>query len=93
MAAAYPEKWAAIAPICGRGEMANANKIKHIPCWSFCGDKDRTELVEACRGMTKALQAAGGSPRYSEYPHVGHNSWDPAYVNRVYYSVWPAVPN
>ena len=25
------------------------------------------------------------SPRYSEFPYVGHNSWDPAYVTLELY--------
>ena len=86
VAAAHPNKWAAIAPICGRGDPETATKIKHIPCWAFCGDKDKSALVEANRTMIKALQAVGGMPRYSEYPHVGHNSWDSAYVTPELYT-------
>jgi predicted peptidase len=29
--------------------------------------------------MIAALKAAGGHPKYTEYPGVGHNSWDKAY--------------
>lgn len=36
--------------------------------------------------MIKALKAAGGSPRYDEYPGVGHNSWDRAYANAELYT-------
>jgi hypothetical protein len=28
--------------------------------------------------MVRALRRAGGTPRYSEYRGVEHNSWDPA---------------
>jgi predicted peptidase len=79
LAAAHPDRWAAIAPICGGGNVKNAEKIKDIPCWCFCGDKDG-KLTDACRDMVKALKGAGGEPRYSEFPFVGHNSWDPAYA-------------
>jgi predicted peptidase len=85
LAAAYPEKWAAIVPICGGGDPANVEKIKHIPCWCFCGDKDGAKLVENCRTLTKALKDAGGPTRYSEFPYVGHNSWDSAYVTPELY--------
>ncbi len=40
LATALPDKWAAIAPICGGGNPKMAEKIKHIPCWCFHGDKD-----------------------------------------------------
>jgi predicted peptidase len=85
LAAAHPDKWAAIAPICFGGDPSTAEKIKHIPCWCFCGDKDNPKLLEGCRTMVKALQAVGGAPRYSEYPYVGHNSWDSAYVTPELY--------
>ncbi len=85
LAAAHPQKWAAIVPICGGGDPATATKIKDIPCWAFVGDKDNPKLVEGMRGMIKALQAAGSQPRYSEFPYVGHNSWDSAYVTPELY--------
>jgi predicted peptidase len=82
LAAALPDKWAAIVPICGGGAPDVAAKIKHIPCWCFVGDQDRPEST---RAMIKALKEAGGEPRYSEFPYVGHNSWDPAYATGELY--------
>ena len=38
-------------------------------------------LPEAARQLKKA----GGEPRYTEYPFVGHNSWDSAYVTPELY--------
>jgi predicted peptidase len=85
LAAAYPERWAAIVPICGGGDPESAEKIKNIPCWCFVGDKDSPALVKGCRNMIESLKKAGGEPRYSEYPFVGHNSWDSAYVTPELY--------
>jgi predicted peptidase len=31
------------------------------------------------RSMIDAIKAAGGSPTYTEYEGVGHDSWTPAY--------------
>ncbi len=75
----YPDKWAAIVPICGGGDPKEAAKIKNIPCWCFHGEADKAVNVQRSRDMIEALKAAGGMPRYSEYPGVGHNSWDKAY--------------
>jgi predicted peptidase len=36
--------------------------------------------------MIKALEKAGGHPKYTEYPEVGHNSWDRAYGSSELYS-------
>jgi predicted peptidase len=85
LAMAHPSKWAAIAPVCGSGDTSMADKIKHIPCWAFCGDQDKP-FIEPNRNMIKALKAAGGNPRYTELPFVGHNSWDCAYVTPELYS-------
>jgi predicted peptidase len=85
LAAAHPNKWAAIAPVCGSGDLSTADKIKHIPCWAFCGDQDKP-FIEPNRAMYKALKAAGGNPRYTELPFVGHNSWDCAYVTPELYT-------
>jgi predicted peptidase len=78
-AAAYPERFAAIAPICGGGNPKSAAKFKDLPCWCFHGDADKTVSVEKSREMIAALKKAGGNPKYTEYPGVEHNSWDRAY--------------
>src|SRR5437870_7644864 len=78
-AAKYPERWAAIVPICGAGNPAQAEKIKDIPCWCFHGAADPTVKVESSQNMIAALKAAGGHPKYDEYPGVGHDSWVKAY--------------
>ena len=80
LAVKYPDRWAAIVPICGGGDPKQAEKIKHIPCWCFHGDADKSVSVDQSRKMIEALKAAGGKPKYDEYPGVGHNSWDKAYV-------------
>jgi predicted peptidase len=92
LAAKYPNRWAAIVPVCGgagvreRDPMKRmaaiqrlAEKIKDIPCWCFHGDADPAVNVEQSREIIKALKEAGGKPKYTEYPGVGHNSWDRAY--------------
>ena len=85
LAAAHPECWAAIVPICGGGNPKAADKIKNIPCWCFHGDADAAVKVDLSRNMIKALKDAGGKPRYDEYPGIGHNSWDRAYGNPELY--------
>jgi predicted peptidase len=80
LAAAFPERWAAIAPICGGGDPKTAEKIKHIPCWCFHGDADKAVNVSQSRNMIEALKKVGAEPHYTEYEKVGHNSWDRAYA-------------
>lgn len=86
LAAAYPDRWAAIAPVCGGGDPATAEKIKGLPCWAFVGDQDNPRLVAGVRDMVTALEKAGGKPRFQEYKWVGHDSWDPAYATNELYT-------
>jgi len=85
LAAKYPDRWAAIVPICGGGDTKAAAKIKDIPCWCFHGDADPAVNVDRSRAMIKALKDAGAEPKYTEYPGVGHNSWDKAYATKELY--------
>jgi predicted peptidase len=79
LAIAHPDRWAAIVPICGRGDTSKAATIKDLPCWCFHGDADQAVNVKGSREMIEAIKKAGGDPKYTEYPGVGHNSWDKAY--------------
>ena len=58
-----------------------ARHIGSIPVWMFHGDSDPSVPVEQSRHMAGALKAAGALDfNYTEYPGVGHNSWDKAYA-------------
>jgi lysophospholipase L1-like esterase/poly(3-hydroxybutyrate) depolymerase len=75
----FPESFAAGVPVCGGGDPAHAKDIAKLPIWTFHGGKDKAVDIEQTRRMVAALEKAGGHPLYSEYPTVGHNSWDNAY--------------
>jgi predicted peptidase len=79
LATARPERFVAVAPICGRGRPEDAARFKSLPVWSFCGDADRDQTVLGMRTMTDALTGQGATARLTEYLGVGHNSWDRAY--------------
>jgi len=79
LAEKYPDRWAAIVPVCGGGDPDKAKDIKDIPCWIFHGDADTAVPVDRSRKMFQALQDAGGKPKYTEYAGIGHNSWEMAY--------------
>jgi len=80
----YPEKWAAIVSICGRGDIPSiTSKLKDTPVWAFVGDQDQAATVQFARDVTAALKSAGSTRvRYTEYPGVPHNSWDAAYAEK-----------
>ena len=81
-----PDRFAAAVPICATGGIAigvtaeeRGRKFAQLPLWIFHGDADDTVPVDVSRTMVKALKEAGGNPKYTEYPGVGHYSWDRAY--------------
>jgi predicted peptidase len=74
-----PDRFAAIAPVCGRGDTSQAVKIAHLPIWCFHGEADRVVPDAGSRSMIEAIKEAGGHPKYTEYPGVGHDSWVQAY--------------
>lgn len=79
LAAKYPQRFAAIAPICGYADPEIAPAVSHLPVWCFHGSADKAVPVDQSRKMIHALKATGASPKYTEYKRVRHNSWDRAY--------------
>lgn len=57
-----------------------ARRIGKTPVWMFHGDADDAVPVQEARNMAAALKAAGADFKYTEYPGIGHNSWDKAYA-------------
>ena len=81
----FPKKFAAAVPICGGADEAQAPAIAKVPVWVFHGGADEVVKTVRSRNIVAALKAAGGSPKYTEYPGVGHNSWDKAYATKELY--------
>ena len=79
IAAAHPDRFAAVVPICGRGKPEAAATLKDRPVWTIVGDEDSDRTVRNTREMVAALRAVGAKPKLTEYRGIGHNSWDRAY--------------
>ena len=85
LAAAHPEKFAALAPICGGGNPADAAKLAKLPIWVFHGAKDPVVPLKRSEEMVEALKAAGGDPKFTVYPEAQHDSWTETYNNPEFY--------
>ncbi|MBN8627504.1 MAG: prolyl oligopeptidase family serine peptidase [Planctomycetes bacterium] len=79
LAGKQPEAFAAVAPLCGGGDLADAPQFANLPTWAVHGLLDDVVSVETSRRMIQALRAFGATPRYTELPEVGHDCWTPAY--------------
>ena len=80
-----PDRFAAAVPICATDLLVQTDGVKRgeifaqFPLWIFHGDADKVVPVETSRKTVKSLRDAGGDPKYTEFPGVGHDSWDLAY--------------
>lgn len=81
----YPEKFAAIAPICGGGMPWMAFRIKDIPIWAFHGAKDPVVPIQRSEEIVEALKKIGGNIKFTIYPEAGHDSWTETYNNPELY--------
>jgi predicted peptidase len=85
LAAAYPDRFAAIAPICGGGNPEDAASIAQLPIWVFHGAKDEAVPIKQAEEMVAAVEKAGGKVKFTVYPDAGHDSWTATYNNPELY--------
>ncbi len=85
LAEAYPDRFAAIAPICGGGDPKQAGRLKDLPIWVFHGAKDTTVPLKRSEDMVQAVKDAGGDAKLTVYPDAGHDSWTETYNNPELY--------
>lgn len=77
----HPGLFAAAVPVCGGGDPSKADAIRRLPLWAFHGDRDTVVPPAASRDMIEALTKVGAKhARYTEYPGVGHDSWNKAWA-------------
>ena len=76
LACEYPEQWAAIAPVCGGGDLKLLPRLAEMPVWCVHGEADDVVPVEYSRVMAAELNRFHGRCRYTELKSWGHNSWE-----------------
>jgi poly(3-hydroxybutyrate) depolymerase len=79
LAIKYPEEFAAIAPICGGGDIALTWKIRNIPVWCFHGVLDNIVPPSGSENMVRETARFNPNVRFTLYSDKAHNSWDTAY--------------
>ncbi len=90
LATLYPERFAAVVPICGGGPWFlgfpdRVCALKDVPVWAFHGAKDDTIPLRESELMVTTLKACGGNVRFTVYPDAGHDSWTQTYDNPELY--------
>ncbi len=79
-AEAFPDMFAAIAPICGGGMPWCAGCLT-MPVWAFHGTEDNVVLPSNSIDMINSMRRSGRTQnvKLTMVDGVGHNSWDYAY--------------
>lgn len=85
-AAAASDRLAAVAPLCGGGEPSRAGQLAGMPIWAFHGERDDVVPIEATLQMIDAVEKAGGHPKVTMYPDLGHGICDYTYRQPELYS-------
>ena len=97
LAALAPERFAAVAPVCGAGRPAHAARLVNLPVWAFHGADDKNVPPSGpfnmggfqgvgSMSMVEAVQKAGGvQTKLTVYPDSGHTIWDRTYSDPMFY--------
>jgi predicted peptidase len=90
----HPERFAAIAPICGGGDILPAlltsqeksKALRSLGVWAFHGAKDPVVALAESERMVAALKKAGVKDlELTVYPEADHDSWTKTYENPKLY--------
>jgi predicted peptidase len=91
---AHPERFAALVPICGGGNMIDVvlgprdkpEEFKRLPIWAFHGAKDNVVPVQESERMIEELKRLGvANVKLTIYPEAMHDSWKLAYADPAVY--------
>lgn len=79
LAMAAPERFAAIAPVCGSGIYWFGEALSDVPVLMYHGDLDETVPIEESVEMLRAIHKRGGNAELRICYGVKHNAWERAY--------------
>ena len=88
-AAAFPDRWAAIAPFCGDANEAQMVVLARqgLPIWMFHGGRDKVLKPEWAYDLANALERAGHpTVRFTVHEDLGHDCWTRVYGGHDLYS-------
>ncbi len=78
-----PDRFAAIAPVCGQGINWYAYKLADLPVHAYHGDIDSIVSVHESVEMVSSINRKGGNAVLTLYHGVTHNAWDYAYDQKM----------
>lgn len=79
LASRYPERFAAIAPVCGGGGWWMVDRLLNTPTWAFQGDSDDVVPIIESKVMVNRIRNAGGNAQFTVYSGSDADAWTRAY--------------
>lgn len=86
LAGAYPERFAAIAPLCGRIVPLPLTRFRELPIWAFHGELDDVIPISETQRTVDGLKATGVNVQLTVYPDAGHDIGEQTYNNPELYA-------
>lgn len=83
-----PERFAAIAPVCGSSNLHTfqANKLVDVPVWVFHGAMDEAVPLDYSSKLVNKLKGLGAKDlQFTIYPFAGHDAWTETYLSPELY--------
>ena len=91
-ASAFPGKVAALLPMSGRSDLAQACPLKDIPVWAFHGDGDGIAPPAYSIDMVNAIKACQPSGKFTPRLNIlhakNHDGWNEVYNGSAGYRVY-----
>ena len=84
----YPERFAAVAPICGGGLFVSPyfmDRLKNLPVWAFHDKRDDVIPYQESVSMVEGVTAADGNAKLTTFDEGKHNISEEAYNNDELY--------
>ncbi|MBS1704399.1 MAG: dienelactone hydrolase family protein [Armatimonadetes bacterium] len=85
LGAMYPDKFAALAPICGGGEPRMTMTLGGMPIWAVHGRQDGAVAFVEGESMVNAAAKNGANVKFTIYTDGGHDVWTTTYSNPKFY--------
>jgi predicted peptidase len=84
----FPERFAAIAPVCGGGSLLDVRyRLQQMPIWAFHGKDDPVVPFEESERLVRGLRQQGNRRvKLTGYANTGHDSWTKTYANQRLYT-------
>ncbi len=88
LARSAPNRFAAIAPLCGRAhfETEEVSALKDVSVWAFHGKKDDLVPYQESERLVNKLEELNADVKFTLYPDRGHDIWTVTYENPELYT-------